>query len=594
MIEELPLWAGYDKQRFLQFSPADCANWYAVDAPSGKKGKALYPAMGRQRITSQTGVNLLNFDSQPRKIFRSIDFVYVVVGNIIWRVNSSFSASVVIGSGTVFTRQSGLLNFAYLPCFTIPGGGLPPTGQVVYCMLCDGQSVFVIDEATNTIGVCTGDLVPPNPAFVAAFGNRFVVSSLNSTQFQLTQQNLGGVLDLSAVFTIAGNAVFAQESGLIRQMAVLQNQLYIFTDFTTGIWSNTPGQFENAAFPWRKNTSFEFNYGIADPDSLDVDFGMITWLAKNRNGLVTFMSSSGQNPTTIGSQAINVFLQQIANAYFEQPLLNTDVVGFLYQYEDTVFYRATIGPYVNYQTVDNASYSVAFEYNFSTKTWSRPIELNGQRNRVEEHEFFNNKHLVTVEGQTCLYNMSGSFYFNELRNPLVADFQDPLAFLAYPIRYELVTPIISQKDYSEFITDYIEIDFVYGNADYVKYDNFANTVFLIGELPDSNNNPVYLVAEDGITYLIAEGSGQPVLGSQTYNDIFNPHIELYISDDGGISFFSADVLEFSQLGVYQWRMRWYQGGPSRNRVYKLVCVSAAPIVILGGVMNIRRSSGGAN
>ena len=71
-------------------------------------------------------------------------------------------------------------------------------------------------------------------------------------------------------------------------------------------------------------------------------------------------------------------------------------------------------------------------------------------------------------------------------------------------------------------------------------------------------------------------------------------MSLYFSDDGGISFNYADNLEFSQLGVYQWRMRWYQLGPSRNRVYKLVCVSPAPIVVLGGVMEVKRSSGGGN
>ena len=56
----------------------------------------------------------------------------------------------------------------------------------------------------------------------------------------------------------------------------------------------------------------------------------------------------------------------------------------------------------------------------------------------------------------------------------------------------------------------------------------------------------------------------------------------------------ADVREFSQLGQYRWRMRWYELSVSRNRCYRLVCVSSAPIVILGGVRNTKRISGGAN
>lgn len=599
-VNPLQIIGGYDKARFTQFSPADCANWYIVQSETGKRPAAMYPAMGRRRI-STNNVNLLIFDSQPRKIFKSIDYVYAIEGNKVWRINKQFSKSIVANSENLFTRTSGTLNFAYLPTITVPIDGTPPTVQNVYCALVDGESMFVIDEKTNVMTKVDDPLRPPNPTCIAAFGNRFVVSSANSTQFQLTQINLGGTYNPTTVFNVNNFAVFAQESGLIRQFAVLQNQLYMFTDFTTGIWSATQSSIDSGAavttFPWRKNTSFEFNFGIADPDSLDVDFGMIVWLAQNRNGLVTFMMSQGQSPVPIATQPINVLLQSIANAPTIQPLLNLDTVGFLYQYEDMIFYRASIGEYIDYQTIDDASFSHCLEYNFTTKTWHRNIEANGQRNRIEEHEFFNNKHLVTVEGQSNIYEMAGNIYYNEIRNPdpNITDPQDEFAFLALPMRYERVTPIISAEDYSEFMHEYIEIDFVFGLDTFIPWEKtYQNTVFIIGELPDASGNPVYMVAEDGVTFIIKEGTATPQIDEPTYSDLFKPHIELYISNDGGMSYFTADLLEFSPLGVYQWRMRWYQGGPSRNRVYKLVAVSAAPIVVLGAVTNERRISGGAN
>jgi len=86
----------------------------------------------------------------------------------------------------------------------------------------------------------------------------------------------------------------------------------------------------------------------------------------------------------------------------------------------------------------------------------------------------------------------------------------------------------------------------------------------------------------------------PSFDDNHYCALFKPHIELYYSDDGGVTFLSADVREFSQLGQYQWIMRWNELGTSRNRCYKLICVSSAPIVILGGVRSTRRASGGAN
>jgi len=64
---------------------------------------------------------------------------------------------------------------------------------------------------------------------------------------------------------------------------------------------------------------------------------------------------------------------------------------------------------------------------------------------------------------------------------------------------------------------------------------------------DNAGNPIYVVAENGTDFLITEDGNTPQINELTYNQIFKPHIELYWSDDGGISFFPADVLEFSHL-----------------------------------------------
>jgi hypothetical protein len=595
-IKPLIMSDSYDEQRFLQFSPASCSNWYAVESASGKQKKALYPVLGRKHLTaSSTSPNIPNpfvYVNQPTKIFKSIDYVYVVVDNVIYQIDSNFVQRRISQN---FFWNGEDLNFAFLP--VVQGSRTTPSSQTqaVFCMFCTGERIYVYHESANSFTEVDDPLKPNFPLYVAAFGNRFVVSSRNSTQFQLTQVNMGGNYNKTNVFTIAGKAVFAQESGIIRQMAVLHQQLYMFTDYTTGIWSNTPSVFvasdATSTFPWKKNTSYDFDYGIADPHSLDVDFGMMVWLGQNRNGLVTFLSSNGQSPNPISSQAINVLIQRIANAAATQSLLNLDTSGFLYQYEDTVFYRASVGPYSDVSTLDNDSLAKCIEYNFNTQTWHLCTELNGQRSLVEDHVFFNNKHIVTALGQTCLYDFSGNYYFNETQTE-----EDPYTWVAYPMRYENVTPIISEPDYSEFITDYIQIDFVFGEQSFIHADsNYENTVFLIAER-GMNGEPVYLVSENG-EFLIKDGTNTPTLAdlnSPTYSDLFKPHIELYWSDDGGVSFNSADVLEFSQLGVYQWRMRWNQAGASRNRVYKLICVSPSPIVILGAVQDVRRASGGAN
>lgn len=586
-ITDLPIFCYFDRQRFTQFGAMDCANWYGIQVESGKKKQALYPAMGRKHV-SFLGQNKLIFDSEPREVFKTINYMYVIDGTRVFQYDRFYNQRLL---GTV--SLTGSLWFAYLP-----------VQNIVYALLTDETNVYIITEdgSSVTMVVCGDANRPTHPQYVAAFGNRFVVSERDTPINTLTQINLGGVpLDPDKIFTIpdggSGFKLFFSSSGLIRQYAVLHSQLYIFTDFTTDIWANIATQITVAGmtrdFPWKINTSYNWDYGIADPLSLSVDFGRMVWLGKNQNGLVSFMASDGSQPQDISSQAINILLEAESQADDGlSPFLRLTSDGFLYQYENTIFYRVSAGIYDTTQLLDPSSSANSIEFNFETRTWARVIELNGSRCRIQKHVYLNNKHLVTVQSDTAMYEMAGNIYYNELRTPNTLP-QAVNAFTKYPMRYELVTKQLLNDDYSEFIDDYIEIDFVFGNKTFYKSNApFLNTVYVVDELstPDS---PIYLLTEDD-EFIITEGSNTPSFDDKHYNALFKPHIELYYSDDGGVSFLTADLREFSPLGAYQWRMRWYELGASRNRCYKLICVSSSPIVILGGVRNTRRASGGGN
>jgi hypothetical protein len=590
---EMPIIGYYDQQRFKQFNPSDCANWYLVDDELGKKKIAMYPTMGRRHIHLQDQ-NKLIFAAEPRAIFHSVNYSYIVVLDAIFRVDKFFNV-LEISQGKV-TTLDGDVFFDYLV-----------TPSITFAAFVDGQNIYVYREDTGAFDIQSGIGVPTKPKFIAAFGNRFVVSQAESSQFNLSEINLGGNSYLPTMsFNIAGFAVFAQESGIIRQMAVLHNTLYIYTDFTTGVWSNNPSNFFSTGgvkttFPLTNNKTYAWDFGMADPKTLSVGFSMLTWLAQNSEGIIQVMSSSGDKPKRISTRAIDILFQRnyrqgIVGAL--SPFLNGNANGFLYQWENTIFYRLSAGDYSGTGLLDQDQNANSIEYNFETDTWHRVIEKNGERNRIQQHTFFNNTHLVTVQGDKTVYEMSGQFYDNEVTNPDQPDSQATDAYIREPFRYERVTSIISFPDYGEFITPWVEIDFVWGeNFTFFSESPFANAQFLIDE-DAVGGEPVYLIDEDAVggepVYLIADEGNTPQINEATYNQLYKPHIELYWSDDGGISFFAADVLEFSQIGVYQWRMRWYQLGASRNRCYKLICVSSSPIVILGGIMVLERCSGGAS
>jgi hypothetical protein len=471
----------------------------------------------------------------------------------------------------------------------------------IHNMLTDGKNIFVITEngSTVTAEVVTdpnapgGSTTGGSPLYVAAFGSRFVVSIAGSSEFYLTQAFLAGNANTYFTLPSTNAAVNAFASGVIGQFGVLQNQLYILCDFTTDVWGNIPVTIDGVEFPFKLNSSYNFDYGVADPNSVSIDFGMMTWLARNSSGLVTFVSTGGQKPENISSQAINVLLQNSTHDNNLSPFLTSETDGFLYQYDNTIFYRASAGTYMNAGDLDIEDNAHCIEYNFSTGKWGRCIELNGERNRIVKHVYFGNKHLVTVAGDPALYEMGGNIYHNELINPDRTSNDAVDAFIKYPMRYELVTQQITQPDYGQFLDEYVEIDFVFGNKTFYRSDApFLNTVFVVDE--DSTDLvPVFIITEDE-KFIVDEASNTPTFDDNHYNALFKPYVELYYSDDGGETFTAADVREFSPLGQYRWRMRWYQLGISRNRCYKLVCVSSAPIVILGGVRNTKRVSGGAN
>ena len=200
-IQPLPIIGSYDKQRFTQFGPEDCANWYITKAESGKKKDALYPTMGRRHVR-YGAQNRLIFDAEPRGLFRTVNYWYVVVNDSIFRIDSQYNQVEI--SGNSLQTINGNVFFTYLVAVNI-----------TYAVFVDGQKVYVYREPDSaSLGqfeTVTDPNAPANPTYVATFGNRIVASNINSSQFNLSQVFLGGAsFDPATCFTIAGAPVFAQ------------------------------------------------------------------------------------------------------------------------------------------------------------------------------------------------------------------------------------------------------------------------------------------------------------------------------------------------------------------------------------------------
>ena len=424
-IKPLPIIGQYNVQRFKQFGGEDSANWYIVKGDGTKRQYAMYPVMGRAHI-NYAGLNQLVFGSTPRALFKSIMYTYIVDGASIFRMDGNYN--LVNISGSLLQTVSGSVYFTFLV-----------VNAIVFACFVDGQKIYVYQENTQTFSVVTDPNAPGNfggtkPGYIAAFGNRITVSVANSSQFILSVINLldaTGNFNPATCFTNATTPqVFAREEGIIRQMGVLNNTLYIYTDYITGIWSNTPSIFSGTGvtFPWKKNSTYNWNFGIANSNSLDIDFGRMVFLARNSDGLLQFMVSAGDIPKPISTKAIDTLLQRYTNRLGNNSpfvALNSSRSFYMNMREYYFPYRFSGGNYTGTGLLDQTLNANSIEFSFEDDSWHRLIELNGERNRIQNHVYFNNMHLVTVIGDGTIYNMSGQYYYNENRNPEQTDPQEP-------------------------------------------------------------------------------------------------------------------------------------------------------------------------
>src|SRR5690349_24906408 len=133
-VEPLKICGQYNTQRFKQYSPEDCANWYLNIVEDAKGPMAMYPAMGRKHI-SFLGQNVLIFEAEPRGVFKSINYTYYVVNRSIYRVDQYFNQIEIAASE--LATFSGEVYFTFLVA-----------GTITFAVFVDGLRIYVYREDT--------------------------------------------------------------------------------------------------------------------------------------------------------------------------------------------------------------------------------------------------------------------------------------------------------------------------------------------------------------------------------------------------------------------------------------------------------------
>lgn len=291
-----PLFGLGDTGRSPNLSAQRRINLFAeVKQDADKSGLVFYGTPGKTLFTSFG-------DPVTRGLWQMGDYLYVVNGGTLYRVNSS---------GTI-TSLGGLSTTA---------GRVVMSDNGTQVMLVDGSFGYIYDASGGTFAKITDADFLANPTSVTFQDGYFIVTFANSAKFQISALYDGtnwAALDFAKAE--------ANPDNLVAVLAA-QGQICLFGELTTEFWTNTGA----ADFPYARIQGSTTEWGLAAKNSLVKFNDSVTFLGRNKLGEVEVVAMQGYTPTPISTPEVS----QAINAY----AATSDATGMSYRKGGHSFYQ---------------------------------------------------------------------------------------------------------------------------------------------------------------------------------------------------------------------------------------------------------------
>jgi hypothetical protein len=159
----------YNNQRIVTIDAERSINQFEYHDPLGKKPKSLISTSG----LVDTGISFQGQDQGVRGQFTLLNYMYIVVGNGVYRMDSSNNVTLL---GNLVNTNSGYV-------------GIDANSfQIIFV---DGVNGYIWDTIENTFTGITDSSFPSQPIDVCTLDGFFVVASGNTPNFQLSLFNQG-------------------------------------------------------------------------------------------------------------------------------------------------------------------------------------------------------------------------------------------------------------------------------------------------------------------------------------------------------------------------------------------------------------------
>jgi hypothetical protein len=362
---DLPVVGGLHEDVVTKINAERTINSYVVNFPQGKKPQYLHPIPGKRSIAT------FSEGAAGRASITFKGFVYFVVGDTIYRMDSTLVVS-IIG-----------LNF-----FLTASGHVGVAANENQILFVDGDKAFLWHTLTNT----STDVTPNLPAGFSPYDVDMMDGYFLLISKALTFENRFHISALNdgTTWPVLDFALINSRPTVLNGVKLLKRRVFFFGETKSELW----GDAGDSDFPFRRDNNLLLEHGVRATSSITQGFEMMFYLSGDNDGVGSIMMVRGTTPVPISTPQMDEFIQT-----FIKP---EDATGFVYKVNGQIFYQ------INF-TEDDHTYL----YNVNSESWSEMTALDGTRDISNTHSFFENNSYVTAYNINKLYHVSPAYLDND-------------------------------------------------------------------------------------------------------------------------------------------------------------------------------------
>lgn len=521
-------------------------NFFVEIDKEGKQPIALYGTPGLKLLGT--------IGSGPiRGQFAIGSFNYVVSGTVLYKVNTSYSGSIlgtVTGTGPVSMESNG--------------------SQL---MIVNGTAGYIVTLSNGAFAQISSPNFPTNPVTVTQLDGYFIVNDNGTGQFHYSTDGLvWAALDFATAESNPDNIV---------AVYVDHRDLILFGEVTTEFWYSSG--VADATFARREGAQMEA--GMIAPFSVAKLDNSFVWLGKDSHGQGMVWRANGFVPARISTHAVEFAIQNYTTI--------SDAISYSYQDEGHSFYVLTF-PTAGKTWVYDASTQLWHQRGYwqsglgtFTRHRSNCFTLfngiltvgdfeNGNLYELDLDTYTDNGDTIkAIRATKYVANIDKKELGTERHSRLFIDMETGVG-LSSSVWSVLTITAFSAADNTLSVAN------AYSVGDYVQY---VNSGLDIGGLTTGSFYYV-LTATSSLVTLSSTKNGTVIdligaIGNGTLQLFNGPQAMLRWSDDGGHTWSNVHSRSFGAIGKYKTRAVWRRLGVTYGRVYELSITDPVKRVIIG-------------